>query len=357
MNGRSLEFLIPGDLDCATGGYGYDRKIIAGLRELGWRVNVRALDATFPHPSPAALAHAHRTLEQLADGALVLIDGLAAGAMPKMLHAHATRLRLVGLVHHPLDREGGLDADQAKMLADSERQSLQAMRHVVVTSNATRRTLADYAADLARVSVVEPGTDPAPVSRSEYAGPLRLLCVATVTARKGHDVLAAALAPFKDKAWRLTCVGSLDRSPESVRQLRQQLAQSGLDSRVTLTGEVDEATLARCYQEADLFVMPTRYEGYGMAVAEALAHGLPVIGSSVGAIPELVGAGAGLLVAPGDVNALSSALSRVLRQPQLLARFAAGAARVRNRLPSWASASASMASVLELQDSVDPGVV
>jgi glycosyltransferase involved in cell wall biosynthesis len=354
MSERSLEFVIPGDLQAATGGYGYDRRIIEGLRTLGWRVTVHPLDESFPQPSDAALAHAHEVFAALPEQALVLVDGLAAGALPQLLQAQAARLRLLALVHHPLAAESGLTPKLAQQLARSERQALQAVCRVLVTSRATQETLRAYGVDADRISVVEPGTDATPQARGRRGETLQLLCVATLIPRKGHELLLEALAALAASRWRLTCVGSLTRSPQTVAQLRAQVQRLGLASQVTLAGELDAEALSRLYAQADLFVLPTRFEGYGMAVAEALAHGLPVISTQVGAIPELVGTTAGLLVAPGDADLLRAALQRVLEEPALLESLTAGAAAVRGTLPGWPQRCAQLSAVLQSARLQDP---
>jgi len=346
MSVRLLEFIIPGDLQAATGGYVYDRRMIAGLRDLGWQVTIHTLEASFPHPTAGALNHAQEILARLPDQALVLVDGLALGAMPHIIHPHAKRLRLLALIHHPLAAESGLAPDQALDLAQSEHLALQGMRHVLVTSHATQRALLAYGVDPGRVSVVEPGTDAAPLAPRRRGNTLNMLCVATLTPRKGHDLLFEALLPLSPH-WQLTCVGSLTRSPATVEALRHQLRQLRLDRQVVLAGEVDSSALAQFYAQANLFVLATRFEGYGMAVAEALAHGLPVISTRVGAIPELVGSQAGLLVATEDVGMLRAALDRVLSEPDLLDSLTMGAQAVRGTLPRWPDACALMSRVLQ----------
>jgi glycosyltransferase involved in cell wall biosynthesis len=353
MNSRALEFIFPGDLETATGGYGYDRRIIGGLRALGWRVAVHALDASFPEPTSAALEHAQAVLAQLPDQALVMVDGLAAGAMPQLLRVHAQRLRLIALVHHPLAVESGLAAHRALELRNSEQLALKAMRHVIVTSETTRLVLRSYGVDPESVSVVEPGTDAALLAHATRGATLNMLCVAALIPRKGHDVLFEALAMLPPH-WTLTCVGSLEHSPATVRALRAQLQRLGLEQQVTLAGEIDAATLEGYYRQADLFVLATRFEGYGMAVAEALAHGLPVVSTNVDAIAERVGRDAGLLVAPDDAQALSAALRRVLDDPGLRDALAAGASLIRDTLPHWPDSCARMSRILaRLQDAPD----
>ena len=165
MTRRSVYVAIPGDLQARTGGYGYDRRIIAGLRGLGWAVEVRRLDDSFPMPTAAARAQAAQVLAAAPDGATVLVDGLALGAMPDEAEREAGRLRLVALVHHPLAAETGLDPALARALEISERRALAAVGAVVVTSRATAARLADYGVAANRITVVEPGTDPAPLAR------------------------------------------------------------------------------------------------------------------------------------------------------------------------------------------------
>jgi glycosyltransferase involved in cell wall biosynthesis len=153
-----------------------------------------------------------------------------------------------------------------------------------------------------------------------------------------------------DRNWHLTCAGSLLRHPSTVERLRDRLRADGLTDRVSLVGELSATALAACYDRADLFVLATWRETYGMAVAEALAHGLPVVSTSTGAIPDLVDgrAGrAGLLVPPGDVRALAGALTRVLDDATLRACLADGARRVRDRLPAWDEAARRMAAAIE----------
>jgi glycosyltransferase involved in cell wall biosynthesis len=343
----SVVVIVPGRFETRTGGYVYDRRIAGGLRDRGWSVDVREISDSFPNPTPAALVDAGRVLGTIPDGATVLIDGLAMGAMPVEVDREASRLRIVALVHHPLAAETGIEPGDAARLEKSERRALAAARVVVVTSRATASALARYGVNADRIRVVEPGTDPAPLAAGSGDAASQLLCVASLIPRKGHETLFRALASIRDRGWRLTCVGSVERDPPTVTRLRAQLRADGLDDRVTLAGETDAATVSAYYDRADLFVLPTEYEGYGMVVAEALAHGLPVISTATGGIPDLVGDDAGLLVPPGDADRLAAAIARVLADPLVRARFARGARRVRDRLAGWEVRSGQMAEVLE----------
>lgn len=343
---RPLVLIVPGRLDTLTGGYGYDRRIVAGLRARGWAVTVHELEGAFPMPDASAREQAARVLAAVPDGAILLVDGLALGVLPDEVAPHAARLHLVALVHHPLAEETGIEARVAVQLARTERRALRFARCVVVTSAATAAMMGAYGVTPDRVRVVTPGTDPAPLARGSRDAALQLLCVAGLVPRKGHEVLFRALAAVPSADWRLTCVGSLEREPGTVARLRALVAAEGLESRVSFPGELEGEALAACYDAADLFVLPTLFEGYGMVVAEALARGLPVVATGTGAIPELIGDGAGIVVEPGDAAALSAALSRVIVDPALRARVAESARRMRERLPTWDQSCALMEKTL-----------
>lgn len=343
----SVEFLVPGDPTTATGGYLYDRHIVAGLEALGWAVRLRRLADSFPFPDRSALAAADRILAGFPDGALVVLDGLGLGAIPAQVEAHVGRLRLVGLVHHPLALETGLEPAQASRLYQSERRALAAVHRVLVTSSTTAAILSDYGVAPTRIGVVEPGTVARPQAHGSGSATLALLCVAAVVPRKGHEVLLDALSELKDRPWRLTCVGSLARSPRTFLALQHQLTALGLEQRVMFTGEVGENRLARLYTEADLFVLASHFEGYGMALAEAIAYGLPVVSTRAGAIPRTVPAEAALLVPPGDRLALTQALARFLDNAALRRRLAKAARGAASAMPSWPDAAARFAEELK----------
>ena len=343
---RSVVFVVPGRLDTPTGGYLYDRRMTEGLPQHGWSVEIRELDESFPYPTSEALEHAARVLADVGDGTCMLVDGLALGAMPAVIEREASRLRIVALVHLPLATDVGIDRDTAARLAAAERRSLGAAALVVVTGTATLPILAEYGISHDRVVVVEPGTARGPLARGSGGSPLQLLSVATLNPGKGHEILLQALASIPHSGWYLTCAGSVTRHPATVDRVRATMRRLGLAERVLLVGELDALRLADCYDRADVFVLATLQETYGMAVAEALAHGLPVVSTTTGAIPDLVGHDAGLLAPPGNTGAFAGALGRVLGDAGLRARLAEGARRVRDRLPNWEHAAKQMAGAL-----------
>jgi len=344
---QPIVLVVPGHLGERTGGYLYDRRIVAGLRRLGWTVDVLELDASFPYPTPAALTQAANALAAVASGTIAIVDSLALGAMPDLIMRAASRLRVVALVHLPLAAACGLDRDTVARFEDGERRALRAAALVIVTGSATLPLVEKHELARDRVLVVEPGTDRAPLARGSGGHRLELLSVATLNPGKGHEALLVALSAVPHREWRLTCAGSLTRHPQTADRVRTTIARLGLEDRVSLAGDLEGPALEACYDRSDVFVLATRQETYGMAVAEALAHGLPVVATHTGAIPELVGNGAGLLVPVGDTPALVDALSRVLGDASLRARLAEGARRMRDQLPTWEETCRRFAAALD----------
>ena len=336
-----IAFIVPGALDQLTGGYLFDRRVVEGLRGLGRTVGVHELPGTFPEADRAAEEGAAALLAALPDAAAAVIDGLALPAFAESLPRHAPRLRLVGLVHHPLALETGLALGTREALALTEARLLPRLRGVICPSRTTAWHLEEYGVLRERIAIVAPGTDkPASPPGPRVPGPLRLLSIGTVTPRKGHVLLIEALAALADRDWQLTCIGSLTRSPETARALERAVAEHGLQARVTLAGEWPRERLPRAYGEADVFVLPSFHEGYGMAFAEALAHGVPVVGTTAGAVAETVPSGAALLVPPGDRLSLTRALAMIMDNERLRAQLAAGAAKAGAALPDWPQAVA-----------------
>lgn len=341
-------FLVPGDLGTRTGGYIYDRRIVDGLRAEGWKVDVVSLGERWPTPGAEALALARRRVEALPDDTLAVVDGLAFGAMPDLAAEHAQRIRWIALVHHPLALETGLSDEMRRAVFESERKALAMARGVIVTSPSTGRALEVYGVSSPRIAVVEPGTDPAAMATGSGSGSeaWNLLCVATVTPRKGHRLLIEALAGLMDRRWSLNCVGSLTMDPECATALSSAIQNHGMGERVILHGEKDENGLNALYESADVFVLPSFHEGYGMALAEALARGLPVISSRAGAIPDTVPSEAGVLIPPGDGGELREALRRLMDDADWRAGLAEGARAAGRLLPSWRQSAVRFAAAL-----------
>ena len=341
-----LHIVVPGALETRTGGFIYDRRMVGELRAQGWEVAVHELPPGWPFADGAAIRAAEETLGRMPDGALVLVDGLALGALPELAGTHAERLSLVALVHHPLAEETGLTAATRDRLQRSERAALAQCQRVLAASAFTAHALLDYGLDGDAIGVVPPGVDPAPLAEGSGGRGLRMLSVGALIPRKGHDVLFNALAGLPDRRWTLDVVGSETQDPRHATGLRRLCTRMELDDRVRFHGEMDAGLLESMYQHVDLFVLSSHHEGYGMVLTEAVAHGLPVVASAGGAVEHTLPGGAGILVEPGDVAEMHNALARVMDNPELYRHLADGAKRARGHLVTWPEAAAKLASEL-----------
>ena len=338
-------FAIPGDIRSATGGYAYDRRVLELLPHFGIAIKHLPLPSSFPNPTAYDLDETRRLIAKTPYDATVLVDGLAFGALPADI-ADCGGRRVIAVIHHPLFLETGLPHARKVELKASERTALERADHVVVTSRATARILADeMALDQKKVTVAEPGTDP--TSRATGTGsPLHILAVGAVSPRKNYELLISALVPLASLDWRLTIAGALDRHPAAVESLRTKITSAGLDGRVTLAGKVVPATLDRYYDSADLFVSASLFEGYGMVLAEAMARGLPVVTATGGAAGDTARRSAALHVAPGNKSEMTNALKRALTDKKLRDGLADAAWDIGRTLPTWQETARRVAAVI-----------
>ncbi len=331
-----MHLVVPGPLDQRTGGYLYDTRVVEGLRDGGWDVVVHSVTGRFPEPDGEARRSVNTALRGIPDGDRVVLDGLAMGGLPDVIASHSRRLSLVALVHHPLADETGLSEEAVERFTVLEREALSHVAGVIVTSPFTARRLGAFGVSEDRVIAVRPGTESAPPSVGPAAGEApRLICVGTVSPRKGHDVLVQALDRIRDLAWGCVCAGSVSRDSAFANEVLRAVEDRGLQDRILFVGELDEDELESVYQEASLFVLPSFYEGYGMAFAEALARGVPVVGTTGGAIPDTVPPECGVLVAPGNVTELADTLRHLLEDSERRAALSRAARLHAVELPGW----------------------
>jgi glycosyltransferase involved in cell wall biosynthesis len=331
-----------------TGGNIYDRRACAGLAEAGWDVLVTSVAAAWPVPGPGARADLARIVSAIPDGETVLIDGLIASPAAAQLLPHTGRIRMTVLLHMPLAT--ALETHHDASTQRSEQVVLRAATGVVTTSDWTRQQiLTRYAIPAHRVHVARPGVDRVDAPARPVPG--HLICVGVLSRHKGQDLLVEALADLAERDWHCVLAGPLDRDPGFVEQLQTRITRLGYGHRVRLSGVVTGAALSHAYTTADLLVAPSRSETYGMAVTEALAHGLPVIAAAVGGLPEALGSTAdgtrpGQLVPPGDPAALAAALGDWLGDERHRHRLRAAARQRRSTLSGWAQTAQEIANAL-----------
>jgi glycosyltransferase involved in cell wall biosynthesis len=341
-----VSLMVPAPFDTISGGYLYDRRMVDCLRAAGYAVRVVELPGRFPDPDQTAIDAAHAAWADLDAGSVPLIDGLALPAFAALAPAMAPR-EAVGLIHHPVSQETGLSADLAQRLGTLEMALFAAMPRLVTTSEQTAdRLAADFKLDRARITAIVPGMEDLPRSAGSSGDGCAILSVGTLIPRKGHDVLLRSLSRLFDLDWHLTIVGGGDRDPVHANGLPALAEDLRISRQVTFAGEMAPDAMETLWLEADLFALTSWYEGYGMALAEALRRGLPVAVTATGVAPALVPPGAGAICAPGDVEQLSKALRRLIFDAALrrdMAQVAWEAGRV---LPSWEEQAQRLAAVL-----------
>ncbi|MEO8652282.1 MAG: glycosyltransferase family 4 protein [Hyphomicrobiaceae bacterium] len=324
-----------------TGGWVYNTRVVRELAAFGWDVVPLDLPAGFPRPDAAAIVRSSELFAKVPDGAIVIADQICLSPLAAVVEPMAQRLRLVMIFHHPIAKESGLaEADRARF-ADLERRALAACRLVVATSPSTSGALvADYGVDRGRIVVAPPGIErhPSAIPPLEADAP-RLLSVGAVIPRKGYHLLVEALAGLRERSWRLDIVGDLERAPGYVVELHGLIEVAGLEARVVLRGGLEHIELDESWRRAHVYVGASLHEGYGMAVAEAIARGLPTITTRAGAIGDWLDPAAAIIVSDDSVYALRSAIARVLDEPALRKRLRQAALRQASRFASWADAA------------------
>jgi glycosyltransferase involved in cell wall biosynthesis len=319
--------IVPGPLATVSGGHSYDRRMAEGLRALANDVRVVELDGRLPYPDQAAIYAARTAWAALPADTVKLIDGLALPAFDGLpLH------QVTALIHHPASLETGVPEEIRQRLHATEVAMFRELPRLVVTSEQTaERLAADFRAPPERISVISPGVDDLPRALGSAGPACQILSVGALIPRKGYDVLLRALSRLFDLDWELTIAGSPARDPVHANGLHALAEQLRVAQRVRFVDDVDESLWAR----ADLFALTSYFEGYGVAIAEALRRGLTVAVTNVGAVPALVGPEAGVVCATGDVDQLSKALRRLIFDRALLRDMAEVAWQSGRLLPSW----------------------
>lgn len=343
-----VTLIVPAPFATVSGGYEYDRHMVAGLRERGHTVGVLELPGQHPRADEVARDAARAALSQLAPATRCLIDGLALPAFAG-LETALRSLGAVGLIHHPTSLETGLDPAQAATREALEQVLFSALERLIVTSDPTAETLVrSYGVDPARITVVMPGTPDLPRGSGSSGGTCEVLSIGALIPRKGHDVLMRALARLFDLNWHLTIIGPSDAARRYAADLQALAQELRIEHRVAFTGALTPAEMEPYWQQADIFALATRHEGYGMAIAEAIRRGLPVATTTGAAIASQIGPEAGVVSQPNDHEQLSRALRRLIFSRELRSEMAETAWQTGQSLPSWTQQIDRFAAALDI---------
>lgn len=345
MSTKPVFFVIPGKISTISGGYGYDRRLIEGLKASGKNVNLVSLGSSFPNPTQEDALDAAERLSELPIDGIVIIDGLAFGALDNKVLSDI-KAPLVALIHHPLAFEGGLAPEVREHLLQTERQNLKLASRVIVTSPSTAKLLEDeYGVSEQQITIASPGTESKQSPRNREIPPV-ILSVGIQVPRKGHDVLLLALAKIIHLPWQAVIAGPVSDQTYG-QKLVGMIEELGLRDRVELLGEVSVQELSRLYSGASIFALATRFEGYGMVFGEAMASGLPIVSCATGAVPDTVPRDAGILVQPDNPELFAEALESVLMNETLRANLSTASAAAGAKLTTWEQSSALVLEVLD----------
>ena len=306
-----------------TGGTLYGQHLHAGLEALGHTVSVVALDDSWPWPHDPE-RHVHAIMD-LPRGTPLLVDGLVWPGLSAAIGPVLDRHHCTVIVHSPLFRETGLSETARTRAFDGEAVALGKAHTVVGTGMPTIRDLSDRFGLSAHC--IEPGVHPRALV--EASDPTSLACLATITPRKDHCFLLEALSDDHLRDRRLDCAGSLERAPDHARHCLAHARVLGLDQRVSWHGELGQEALTQLLQRTGLVVQTARFEAYGMAIAEAVAAGIPVVSRPAGALEGPCGAAA-VIVDTDEPPVLAAAIANLDH-----AQLREAARRIAPTLPTW----------------------
>ena len=329
-----LVLLTAAPFETVTGASFFHRHILAAWQRMGVESEVVALDGEAP-PS----------LAERLSGCAVIVEGAAferAAAIIPSLQAQGA----VALIHHPTALEPGTPEIRRQRLKALEASLLPRFRRVIAASQPIAdRLTAEFGVAQDALRVITPGTDP--VSRRVIDGacpdgsPCEILSLGTLTYRKGHDVLLRALARLFDLDWHLTLAGEV-RDADYASGLHDLIRALGIEAKVTLRGPLEGKALEQAWSAAEIFALATRFEGYGMAIAEALARGIPVAITAGGAAESLVTPEAGVVAPVDDGEQLGKAMRRMIFSPALRATMSEAAWRQGQTFPDWQTQAAAL---------------
>jgi len=356
-----LGLVIYGELETLTGGYLYDRTLVQHLRRAGDRLSIVSL------PWRSYRRHLGDNLSSNIASRLI---GLGADLVledelnhPSLLAANRALTRtgtpIVSIVHHLRSSEAWPPGLRLAYRA-IERAYLRGVNGFVYNSQSTRLAV-ERLAGAAKPSVVAPpggdrlGSGPsaeAVHARSLQPGPLRILFVGSLIARKGLHVLLDALAALPAGDWSLDVIGDTERDPVYAARIRRQISHSAIQDSVRLLGATGDDQLAEALRRSHVLAVPSAHEGFGIAYLEAMSFGLPVLASAAGGASEFVREGeSGYLIRPGDSETLTERLRTLSVDRSLLARLGASAQQHALARPRW---SESMDMIRQFLLRVDP---
>jgi glycosyltransferase involved in cell wall biosynthesis len=341
--------VIYGSLETISGGYLYDRQLVGSLRARGDTVEIISLPWRnyFAHLTDNLRFRLPADLDVLIQDELNHPSLLAANGRP---HPYP----VISLVHNLRSREPR-PAWQNSFYGWIEGRYLRSVDGFIFNSRATRQAVQALARDERPGIIAYPPTDRFGPglslerirARSSEVGPLRLLFLANLIPLKGLHVLLQALEQMKDPDWSLEVVGALDRDPAYAKGMQRLASGPGLSPAVHFHGALDNGPLVERLTQAQVLVLPSSYEGFGIAYLEGMAFGLPAIATTAGAAGEIITDGVnGYLIPADDPVALAARLATLAGDRDLLGRLSVNALERYRQQPKWEQTAQSVRSFL-----------
>ncbi len=333
-------FIMLGRRDALTGGYIFNYRMAEYLADSGIELDVISRD-TVPEGLRdsvlrTSLHVARRVLRARPD--VVIVSKSYLYMAPLRFCLAFSRIPLLYLVNHLVwrDRRDGRGSLPRRWIV---RWLLGRARRILVISASTANDVENLGLPQERLRIIHPGFDrpegPVP-ERDPSRSPVSLLCVGSLTPRKAQDVLVMACTHLGERTFTLDLVGDKEADPGYTEALEKQVKDLNLSDRITFHGMVDKDELASFYRKADILVHPSRWEGYGITVAEAMWLGLPVVACEAGAIPELVWYNvSGYLVPAGDHEALAGGIAELIDSPDLRRSMGTEGRRIAEQWGGW----------------------
>jgi glycosyltransferase involved in cell wall biosynthesis len=331
----NIHFLIPGDIDILTSCHIYDKRIIEGLRKKGHIVTVHRLADDFPFPSEKSVKQCSLIAASIPKGEYVVVDSQAFGAIFSVMKELYNRNLIVGLIHLPLSVDPNYSAYQRTMITSQEMETFRLATKFIASSEYTLEVLQNLGIENQKINLIIPGLEDFPQKKKYPEKPLELLCIANMCRNKDHAILVRALAALRDKDWVLHCYGVLDLDREYLSDFQSMIRRNRLQDKILVHGTISGKELSDAYLNSDLFVHPSDFETYGMVLAEALGHGVPVVASTGGGICKTVPSKMGQFFKPGDSYGLESILEELLENSEVYRKLCVQAATYKETAQSW----------------------
>jgi len=331
----NLHFLCPGNINSLTGAHIFTKRLTDGLKKNGHHVVIHQLTNDFPFPSDNSLQETQNILNLIPPSEIIIFDNLISTAIPGLLKEMDNKERLVCLFHLPLSIYPGFSAYQREILTASEDETLSYTHNILAVGPFVENFLINHGVDKKRIILTFPGVDVFPQKKIYPTKPRKLISVANFIRSKGHVPLVKALTALKNINWILDCYGDLDQDRQYLADLQAMIRRSDLQKKIFIHGTISGKALSEAYLNADLFIHPSEFETYGIAITEALAHGIPVVSSTGGGTLSTVPATMGKFFKPDDVYGLVTLLEVLFENTEIYKKLCTEASKYKNQAIPW----------------------